>query len=240
MTSPGTHLVDPVAADPIPSSLDLVLNLPALTSASFYIAEFSEFVGFPTTADLGAWAAGDWARVARAADACRNLGKFSTALASEARTELGALEGTWQGNAAGAASDYFSRFADQLDSNGRSFAQIATQLEQTTVGVHQAAKAIGGLVDMAIDLGIAFFLKSCALAASAATGVGAAAAAITSPALVALVIKGIKVVNAILTAQGRATAICAAFVGSVAPPLATLKGFSEMSVPAPYDNRQVP
>lgn len=240
MTSPGVHLVDPVAAEPIPSSLDLVLNLPALTSVSFYISRFSDLIGLPTTADLGAWVAGDWERVARAADACRNLGEFSTALASEARTELGVLEGTWQGNAAGAASDYFSRFADQLDSNGRSFATIATQLEQTTIGVHQAAKTIGGLVDRVIDLGIAFTIKCIAAAASAATGAGAAAVTVTGPAMVATVLKGIDVVNDILTVQGRATAICAAFVGSVAPPLATLKGFSEMSVPAPYDNRQVP
>lgn len=239
MTPPESHLLDPVAAEPIPSSLDGVMNLPALTSVTFYIAKFSNLVGLPTTADLGDWVAGDWERVARAADACRNLGQFSTELASEARRELGTLEATWHGNAAGAASDYFSRFADQLDSNGRSFAQIATQLEQTTIGVHQAAKAIGALVDLAIDLGIAFALKSSALVASAATGVGAAAAVVTSPALVALVVKGIKVVNDILTVQGRASALCAAFVGAVAPPLATLKGFSEMSVPAPYDNRQV-
>lgn len=239
MTSPASHLVGPVAVEPIPATLEAVLRIPALTSVSYWITEFSDLIGLPTTADYGSWFGGDWERVARAADACRNLGAFCTTLASGTRRELDALEAGWLGNAAGAASGYFSHLADQLDANAVSFTQIATQLDQTAIGVHEAAQAIGSLNDHIIDLAITFFVTSWATAASAATGVGAVASTVTTPALAATVLKGISVVEQILSIHANASLTCSAFVGLIATPMATVKGFPAMSVPAPYDNPQV-
>ena len=240
MSSPADHLVSPVSSEPIPAALELALNLPDLTSASFLISEFLGLIDSPGPADLADWIAGDWERVALAADACRNLGSFSSTAAAGVREETGAVGEAWSGHAASAASGYFSELADKLDSNALSFSQIAGQLDQTAIGVHQAALAIGKLIDLIIDLGVAFLIEAAVAAASAATGVGAVATGVLSAGLVALIIKGYDAVSDVLDIHARASAICVAFVGITATPLATLKGFPEMSVPAPYSNPVVP
>lgn len=240
MTSPAAHLVSPVASEPIPASLELALNLPDFTSASYWISEFLGLIDSPGPAELAEWIGGDWERVALAADACRNLGDFSSSAAAGVCEEMSTVGQTWSGHAASAASVYFSELADKLDSNAFSFSRIASQLDQTAIGVHQAAQVIGIPINFIIDLGVTFLIEAAAAFASAATGVGAVATGLLSAGLVALIIKGYDAVSEILDLHAKASNVCAAFVGVTATPLATLKGFPEMSVPAPYSNPVVP
>lgn len=170
MTSPVIHLTEPVAAEPIPAELDVAMHLPDYISLGHWAMEFAAAIGLPSTAEISTWVAGDWEKVARAADACRKLGEFNAALGAETSREITELGTTWSGSASDAARGYFDSLAGSLSSNASAFTEIGRQLDSTAVGVHQSAKLIGDQFEDLIDLAIVFGIEAAAAAVTAPTG----------------------------------------------------------------------
>lgn len=236
MTSPASHLIGPTAAHPYPAEAEFILGFPAITSGSFYFNEFAGLIGLDTES-VAARVLGDWESVARAADACRNLGRFSTTLAGETRRSCRDLDSTWDGNSATAATEYFDEFSTRLEQIGSSFWEIAGQLDQAVIGVHEAIRATGTILNLILDYAISYALVATASLIAAATGVGApASGAIAATGATAIAYKGYKAVDKLLDVHGAAVGLCAGAIGSIATPLATVKGFNEMTVPNPYTN----
>lgn len=183
--SPSAQLKDPTASDPVPDLLENVIGVSQYISVSYWISEAIELVtgGF----NPGEWVAerfaGDFEAVQKAGIACENLGAFNSDFANVITSGLTTAAQGWEGNAADAANEYFTRVANAIADQEGTLNAMGREFQQTAVGMYETANAVKGLMETLFDYLIAIGIELAAAAASSWTVIGpilsGAAAAVT-------------------------------------------------------------
>ncbi len=236
MTDPQTVLTPPVATDPIPPLADTFLHIGDLISLGHWGFKAIDLMGGPNIPEeVGEWFAGDWSEVSKSADALRNLGDFCGIAAENLEAKSETCTASWHGKAATAASAYFLDLSSALSGQRAHFHDIATQYDGTAFGVRELAVACGSLVEALADYCIA---AGIALAAAATNfwnpvGWGAGAGAAYS------IAKGAETVKQIIEIRAAVWTGCELLMGLIAGSLSSIRGFTEVELPAAYDHRQV-
>ncbi|WP_186629381.1 hypothetical protein [Rhodococcus sp. BP22] len=180
MTEPVSHLVAPVADDPVPDILENALD-GSLTSPAYIVGEAMVFCGMVGSNDPWAFIteklSGNWQAVQTAGKSLEGLAKFNAAMAEELASSTSAVMKSWEGDAADHAERYFSELGDVIARQSHSIQNMADQLDQTSIGLYEVSEAIKDLLSSLVDYLIMIGVSLSASVVAAATGLGAPAAA---------------------------------------------------------------
>ena len=174
--NPAGWLYEPTPGDPVPTTFDGVIGIADWLSLGHWALVVLDKVDgdFDLVEKVSTWVAGDWEHVAVAAEAIRQLRKFTDDMAGAVDAYAGQLDAAWDGNAAQAAeltlvsiTTAMRRAADMLEIAANGYADVAQ-------GLYGVAKDVGNLVQTLIDLLIAAGISAAATAAGSWTLIGAA------------------------------------------------------------------
>ncbi|ASR56068.1 WXG100 family type VII secretion target [Cellulomonas sp. CW35] len=235
MTSAADALVTPVASAPIPDFVDLALHFPDLISPSYWLMWVIEQVSGTNPLE---WVtehfSGDWEAMSRAASALEHLATFHQQYASELAEARATFREGWDGNAAAAASRYFTELESAVREQGTPLTSIAHEVDVVAQGMKSTQTMLVGLLQALLDYAIAAAISAAAAAASSWTvvggilGGGATAFSITQA--VRTWLKVIEVHGYAITAVDGVVGVTAGYLGSI-------HGFSTHPLPAgAYDN----
>lgn len=235
MTNPSAALVAPTSEQMIPETFDKILSFPDYFSLGHWV-----YVGCETLFGVNPaeWVAkeiaGDWEAVARAGSALKNLGKFNESFAGAVAGGTEAMFKGWEGNAASAAHAYFDQLPTALRAQVSALNNTGHQFEQAAFGVWGVAKTLVSLLELLLDLVIAWAIEAAATAAASWTVVGAIAG---GAAMVATAAKAISVWGDICKAHGMAWTICTGVTGTIAGYLSLLHDMKDHPLPkGAYDH----
>ncbi|MDH6680567.1 uncharacterized protein YukE [Rhodococcus sp. LBL1] len=167
-------LKDPVASDPVPDLVENILGAAQYMSPTYWFNEAAKMVcGTDPMAWIASQFAGDWEAVQRAGVAIESLGQFDSEYAQYIDRGVTGIPDYWRGDAADAASKYFTEYAAAIKNQSHDLAQVGEQFQQIAIGMYEAANAVKGLwqalFDWLIELGITF----AAAMVTGPTGIGA-------------------------------------------------------------------
>ncbi|RVW01073.1 hypothetical protein [Rhodococcus xishaensis] len=226
MTEPISALTVPVAEDPVPNLLENALD-GSLTSPTYLVGEAMVFCGMVGSNDPWAFVsdqlAGDWQALQVAGKSLEGLAEFSTLMAQQLSSAKDTALNSWNGDAAVEAERYFSELSEAVERQSHAIRGMATQLDQTSMGLYEASEAIKDLVGMLVDWLIAIVVDLAASALAGATGVGAGLSAGLLASAMLMASKAWGVVTDIYEVLSVAWAGAQATVGLVAGHLATVK-----------------
>lgn len=238
MRDPAAELTEPVATEPIPEPVDTIVHVGDLISLGHWALVALDAMGGPNLPEeIGTWFAGDWSGVAKAADALAKLGRFCVVAADGIRHELADLTGTWEGRAADAAENYFTKVASALAAQEANFADVADQYERTAFGVKELANVIGSLVESLADYAITAGVALAAGAITSWTGAGPVLAGGVGAGYA--IYQGAKIVKRILELRAKLWTLVEAVLGLVAASLGAIKGFTAEALPGAYNHAEV-
>lgn len=234
MIDPASQLTPPQAHDLIPPALDIYLHLGDLVSLGHWALVAIDKMGGPNIAsEIGEWFAGDWQEVSRSADALTRLGAFCTTAAQGIGDGAGLVARTWDGQAADAATAYFTTLAKNLSDMKTHFDDIADQFEKTAFGVKELANAAGSLVESLADYAIIAGISLAAAFLTSFTGAGAVAGGAGAG---YSIYKGAMTIRELLEIRAKVWNACEVVLGLTAGSLSALEGFSTQKLPGAYDN----
>lgn len=235
---PDTRLLPPVPAQPLPDVLTEAVGFTQYISPSYWVGVIIDQL-FGT--DPFQWVAeeftGDWRAVATAGAALKNLGSFNADMSATVGETATVTMSDWQGNAASAANQYFSGFADAVDAQQRDLVQAGEQFEQIAFGMNRWTATVRGLLLTLSDFIVAAALAAAATAATGVTGVGAILGA---AATAAAITKVLGVWGEILTLHGYVVNAVNAMLALAAGYGSSLRHIEHHALPAAsYDNLSV-
>jgi hypothetical protein len=235
VTSPAAALTEPTAQQIIPETFDKILSFPDYFSVGHWILVGCEqLFGVNPAEWIAKEITGDWEAVAKAGSALKNLGTFNEAFAGAVDTNSDAMFKGWTGNAASAASGYFDKLPEALRAQISALNDVGHQFEQAAYGVWGVAKTLVSLMELLLDLLIAWAIEAAATAAASWTVIGGI---IGGSAMVLTAMKAIKVWGEICKAHGLAWTICTGVTGIIAGYLSNLHGMKDHPLPAgAYDH----
>lgn len=235
MGTPKEALVEPVAEQTIPDTIDKILSFPDYFSLGHWIyIGCKELFGVNPAEWVAKEIAGDWEAVAKAGSALQNLGTFTKSFAQAVDGGADAMFQGWEGNAASAAAGYFDKVSAALRAQLFAYENVGAQFEKAAYGVWAAAKTIVSLLELLLDLMIAWAIEAAATAASSWTVVGGI---LGGAAMLATAMKAINVWMDICKAHGMAWNICTGVTGIIAGYLGNLHGMKDHPLPAgAYDH----
>lgn len=235
MTSPSAALVAPTSEQMIPETFDKILSFPDYFSLGHWVLVGCDALFGVNPAEwIAKEISGDWEAVAKAGSALKNLGKFNESFAATLDTGTDTMFKGWEGNAASAAAAYFDKLPAALRAQISALNNTGHQFEQAAFGVWGLAKTIVSLLELLLDLVIAWAIEAAATAAASWTVVGAIAG---GAAMVATAAKAISVWGDICKAHGMAWTICTGVTGTIAGYLSLLHDMKDHPLPASaYDH----
>lgn len=231
-------LTSPEPKEPIPNLADQILSIPDYISPSHWmLIAFNEVFGFNPAEEAAKWFAGDWNGMAKAESAFKNLTEFQRSLAENIDASTAEMFSGWTGEAANAANSYFVHLNKALIEHAEAIDSLATQFHNTAYGVWSSCKAIVSGLEMLADILLGMALDLAATALLSETGVGLAVGAGIAA---YLAFKAENTWMKVVDIHGKMIALMYGFSGIVAGQLSSLRGLTEVPIPAaPYDNKTV-
>lgn len=239
MNDPSAALVAPTPCAPIPDIVATIMHFPDLVSPSYWLLKVIEQAcGANPVEWLTENLSGDWERMSTASSALDHLADFHERLASEIKAARAEFESGWSGEAAAAASAYFSRLEDSVRQQSEPLTSIAREVNNVAQGMKSIQETLVSLIGLMLDLAIAAAIELAVAAASSWTVVGGLVAGGGSA---YTIIQVARTWMRVIEVHGKAVTMVDGFVGLAAGYLGSIHGFSNHPLPAGnYDNRLVP
>ncbi|WP_406642545.1 hypothetical protein [Amycolatopsis sp. WGS_07] len=173
---PENKLAPPTIPDEYPDFTSLFSKISDRLSPSWYVAQVLEILHLTNPADdLAKMIVGDWKAYARCASTWHNLAGFYGAVAHNIEVGNAELDRSWQGNAADACYDYFSKLAAKLRTIESKLENLGHRYTAVAIGVWKLANSLAGLITGIQDDAVWIALEIAAGDATFETGVGPAA-----------------------------------------------------------------
>lgn len=239
MTDPSSALVTPQPSAPIPDIVSTLMHIPDLVSPSHWILYILEKV---TDHNPVEWVtehfSGDWERMSTASSALEHLATYHVRYAEGVIEARQTFEEGWSGQAAGAASAYFSALAESIDAQSVALESYAKDVDAVAQGMKSLQDALIGLIETMMDMVVIAAASAAAAAGTWWTGAGA----LLGGGATALAIgKAAATWGEIMAMHGKAMIIIDGLLGATTGALGAIHGFTSQPLPAgAYDNRQVP
>lgn len=128
--------------------------------------------GFDPIAKIADYTAGDWVPLAQTGIAIGNVADTVHDIGLNVQVGMLHLNGDWEGNAANAASIYFTDTANRVAEWQDPLKEIARQYEIIGHGVASTTDAIEGLIKFLLDMALIAGIAFAAGTATAETGIG--------------------------------------------------------------------
>ncbi|MET4612345.1 uncharacterized protein YukE [Rhodococcus sp. PvR044] len=233
--NPIEHLKDPASMDPVPDLVENILGASQYISVSYWLGQAAALA---TGTNPWEWVAeqfaGDWEAVNKAGQALSNLDEFNRSYAAAVRIGMEGVDHSWDGHAADAAAEYFSRFSGSVNGQAHVIGEIGDQLKMMSTGMYETAQAIKGLWEFLLDLLIAAALE---MAAAAATGVTVIGPVLAGAAAVATIAKAMGVWGEVLTLHSNTWNAAQGTIGVIAGSLGGLQDLEANVLPTrSYDH----
>lgn len=172
---PISKLKTPKESDPIPNMVELILNGNGV-SLTYGINELIKAIAHKdplgkVTSEL----AGDWQELQRSSQAIQNLAEYNKAFSSSIYTATSIMRGSWEGNAADSAGEYFGTMARAIEEQINALREISDEIDRFATTSYQLAGLAAGAVQSLVDNTM---IAMAILAASAAAKAGV----VTAPA----------------------------------------------------------
>lgn len=236
VSSPGDKLQPPqIPSDSFKLPTDAISAVSNFLSPGYWTGQvLKEAIGVNPAEELGNLAAGDWHSFARYADTLGKLADFCDALANDVQTNSGALGSSWQGNAAGAAGDYFTNIVRLLQKYSGELRGLRDAYLETAKGCTELSSAAAGLVQGIFDKAFWAGVEVAAGAILAETGVGPALMwSLAGLQLASIVKEYAQFSKMVLKMKTYMTTL----IGSIDQAIGLFGGSSaEMKLPAGYDH----
>ena len=238
MSEPSSALVAPVPSAPIPDFVDYMMHFPDLISPSAWLLWVIEQVCGVNPVD---WVtenfSGDWETMSTASSALEHLGSYHELYAAEVASAQATFEGGWDGEAATAASTYFSALSADVAAQATALRGIAREVDAVAQGMKSFQDALGSAIGMLLDWALVAAASAAAAAASSWTIIGGiiggASTAFAISQATRMWLKAIEI-------HGMAVAAADGLLGLTAGYLGALHGFEAHPLPSgAYDNTQV-
>lgn len=236
--NPSGWLMEPVPAEPVPSTFDEVLNMASWLSLGHWalVALDKADGSFNFQAKVEEWIVGDWEHVAIAAAAMRNLQKYCNEMADAVDSQARVLDGHWDGMAAQAAqltliaqTASFRKAADMLEIAAKGYDDVAN-------GLYGVARDVGNLIEALVGLLISTGISLAATAAGSVTlvigALGAAATYYNITQIVSTIQKIVAVIEGAITLVDTFSDVVLAAFGSAGD-------WHRVEIPSGYDNNVV-
>ncbi|MBW0252534.1 WXG100 family type VII secretion target [Cellulomonas sp. PS-H5] len=238
MSDPSRELVVPVPSAPIPDFVETVMNFPDLISPSYWLLRIiQEVCGTDPVAWVAEHFSGDWERMSTASSALEHLGEYHEAMAVELRHARETFRAGWTGEAAEAASAYFSRLEDAVNNQAGPLRDIAREVDNVAQGMKSTQATLESLMGMMLDWALAAAVSAAAAAASSWTVVGGI---VGGGATAFSIAQAARTWMQVVQVHGNAVAMMNGVVGLSAGFLGSIHGFSTQPLPSgSYTNRQL-
>jgi hypothetical protein len=177
MTDPTDLLVGPSTPDEtLTNGFINPLDVLNYASPSAWINDgIEKATGFDIFGTFTNAVAGEWEAVWKFGEAVGHLAKCLQELGINIQDGMLKLDETWDGNAADAAYQYFSKFAGSLSGQTVDLHQIQENYQKAALGAWQLSNQLGNVMQAIVDKFLIGALAFAAGSATAATGVGAVA-----------------------------------------------------------------
>ncbi|MEV5704532.1 hypothetical protein [Actinoallomurus sp. NPDC052274] len=126
------------------------------------------------------WFDGDWKKCYECGGALENVGKMMGAISINTVKGANELHGTWSGNAADAAWEYFDGFSEAAGEQQEVLSQLGERYKITAMGICRLQETAAGIIKGMIDAALIASAAAAGGAATAETGAGAAVGGIIS------------------------------------------------------------
>jgi hypothetical protein len=154
--------------------LDTFNTCSDLMSPTYWVTEaYNAIFGFNPLDEAVQWFAGDWESFSKCGDLWGQLAKASEAVSQNIGGGNKQLDATWDGNAADAAYNYFTKLARALADSKESLDKLKTEYEHLSHAAYSTAEAISGFLGGIIDGLLITAIEMAAGTALSWTGVGA-------------------------------------------------------------------
>jgi hypothetical protein len=234
VSTPSAVLQYPYPSEPIPSTLNEVLQLGDWLSPSHALLKGIELVfGFNPAEQVGEWVAGDWHGMAVGSTALNQLGEYCQALGKDIYQAKNDMLELWDGHAASQANVYFEKLATAIDQLQSPLRGLATEYQTLAAGMLEFASAIASIMEMLLDKLIEMGMKALAATALSETVIGGV---IFGGWAAYDAYKANKLWMQAVEWHGRAVTAANGFVGLTAGYLGALHGPDGLVVPQGYDH----
>lgn len=175
VVEPTSRLKVPGTPDEFKSPLEALNKASDLISPTYWMNEIiSASTGFNPLDKSKEYFAGDWEAYAKCGEAWENLGKMCTDISRNISSGNVELDGSWDGNAADSAFDYFQKMADRCDELQSDLEALSTQYGVVAQGVWSTAEAVGAILGQIGDAAATAAIAAAAGTLTSWTGWGAA------------------------------------------------------------------
>lgn len=173
VSQPSGVLGYPYPAEPIPSTLNEILDVTSWLTPSEYLRKGIEFVfHFNPGEIVGEWVAGDWHGMSVASSALTQLAEYTQALGRAVHDESAEMMLDWKGHAASSATAYFDGLAVAIDQLNEPLHGLAKDYQTVAAGMLEMAEAVGNIMHDMEDKLIEMGIKAAAAVALSETVVG--------------------------------------------------------------------
>ncbi len=236
---PGGWLTDPVPVEPVPSTFDTVLGIADWISLGHWALVVLDMAdgGFDLQEKVQTYIVGDWEHVAVSAAALRNLQKFCTSMSDAVGGYSGFLDQHWDGVAWDAAQLTMTGHAAALQKAADMLEIAAKGYDDVAQGIYGVAKAVGDLVQTAIDWLIATGISAAASVGGSWTLVGGA---IATAATYYGVTQVVETIQKIIVALEGAITLVDLFADSVMALLGSAGDWHVVDIPDAFENNNAP
>ncbi len=178
MTRPEESLEEPVAEDPLPGSIPYFVGGNFISPAYYISAGIETLTGVDPFGWASQQVAGDWEAVKRAGGAAGNLGGFNAAFHDSLKADWqNSVDGSWRGNAADGARNYFDQLAGAVEWHTGPLGEIERTLNNIGNSMLNLSRLLGDLLQDMVDAIILHYAALAAGAVLASSLVGSPAAA---------------------------------------------------------------
>jgi hypothetical protein len=147
---------DPIATEPesevlIPDPVHWIMDQAGWLSIGNDVLKVASIFGLDPAGLLTKAIAGDYSMVARAGHAAEALAEFERNTAQTIAAGLSTMQHGWTGNAADAATGYFTTFANAFDAHATQLDDVGNKYELIAQSLAEVATLLSGLLATAID-----------------------------------------------------------------------------------------
>mgnify|MGYP003418669514 FL=1 len=231
LTTPDDGAVIPDAAELIVSSLGTILS-----PTGWIRTVWGRVAGWEPMTDWVKPVSGDWNAVAQASRGYDEMARYFDEYATELNSANNTVQANWDGNAADAASTYFSAIVSPLQEFSAALTAAANEYSAVSVGMHRIAAEVASLIGIVTDKLIFLAIEAAATAATSWTLIGPLIGGAAMAATIASTINSVKAVG---TALSVGQHIIDTSVGVIAGFLGALHGIDSLALPnggAAYDH----
>lgn len=203
-------------------------------SLGYYVNLIISLTGTDPVEKVQNYFGGDWEELLKAAKSVENLANFNTAYSDAITETMKTVESSWDGNAASAADDYFSKLTAAIDAQVDPLTKISDTIATFAWAAYGVSQEVQTLLQEILDLAVYYMVMFAASIGAAAAGPVAVIGFEAAKAAIAasMVVKTVKMAKVL----GGAVTTAAAAVGAVYGLMGSAMEFDLPSVGGTYDH----